>query len=90
MAVCTGIFSIGVWDLPENMAAYTARRQGMSDRSRRFHVSGRVYEEEQARVDAAARLKGVSRGDYVRAAVLRQAQRDLREAAGEGEPGTDR
>ena len=53
----------------------------------------RVNDREQARVDAAARLKNLTRAEYVRAAVLPQAERDIRnevamtdEAAALGNP----
>ncbi len=39
----------------------------------------RVNDREQARVDAAARLKNLTRAEYVRAAVLPQAERDIRD-----------
>lgn len=50
----------------------------MAERSHPFTVAGRVNERQLARVDAAARLKGITRSEYVRDVVLLQAERDLR------------
>ncbi len=51
----------------------------MPKRSYPLTLGCRVNDREQARVDAAARLKNLTRAEYVRAAVLPQAERDLRD-----------
>ena len=50
----------------------------MAKRSRPHTFGARVDERELARVDAASRLRGLSRSEYLRAAVLSQAEKDLR------------
>lgn len=54
----------------------------MARRGHPLTVGCRVTEREQARIDAAARIRGLSRAEYVRAVVLPRAADDLREAAG--------
>ncbi len=63
----------------------------MAKRSYPLSLGCRVDFREQARIDAAARLKDLTRAEYVRAAVLPQAERDLRveAAATYGEPGIE-
>ena len=43
-------------------------------------VAARVNDREMARVDAASRLRGVVRAEYVRLVVLEATERDLRAA----------
>ena len=50
----------------------------MAKRSYPLTLGCRVDFREQARIDAAARLRDLTRAEYVRAAVLPQAERDLR------------
>lgn len=50
----------------------------MPKRARPLTGGTRFDDRELARVDAAARLKGLNRSEYLRAAVLVQAERDLR------------
>ena len=53
----------------------------MANRAHPLTLGARVDDRELAEVDAAARLKGLNRSEYLRAAVLTQAKRDLRAAA---------
>ena len=50
----------------------------MTKRAHPLTVGVRVNAQQLARVDAAARLKEQSRSEYLRAVLLRQAERDLR------------
>ncbi len=50
--------------------------------TRRATLTTRANKDEVAKVDAAALIQGVPRGDIVRAGALREAQRILREASG--------
>lgn len=50
----------------------------MAERAHPLTLGARVSGRELARVDAASRLVGLSRSEYLRAAVLPQAERDLR------------
>lgn len=50
----------------------------MTVRSHPLTLGCRVTSREQARVDAAARLRGLTRSEYLRLAVLGWAERDLR------------
>ena len=50
----------------------------------RLTVGGRVNEEQMARIDAAARLARLQRAHFVVGAVLGEADRVLRSAAGAG------
>lgn len=58
----------------------------MAKRSQPFTLGTRCGERTLARVDAAARLRGLSRSEYVRAIMIAASERDLR-AEMEGEPG---
>ena len=49
----------------------------MAKRARPLTAGTRIDERELAEVDAAARLKGLNRSEYLRAAVVTQAKRDL-------------
>lgn len=53
----------------------------MSERRFPHTCAGRVSSRELARVDAAARLRGLNRATYVRDAVLAAAARDLQAEA---------
>ncbi len=50
---------------------------------RRFSrfIAGRCTDREQSRVDAAARLRGLNRAQYVRSVVLAAAKADIRREA---------
>ncbi len=52
----------------------------MARRAHPLTLAGRVNEPQLAKVDAAARLRGLTRSEYVRAVMLEQAERDLRAA----------
>lgn len=54
----------------------------MPKRARPLTGGSRFAESELARLDAAARLKGLNRSEYLRRVVLAQAKRDL-SAAGQ-------
>lgn len=52
--------------------------------------AGRLNDQEMARVDAACRLKGMVRAEYVRQTMIRVAEEDLRSVVdGFGQQGTD-
>ena len=50
----------------------------MPKRSHPLTLGARVDDRALARVDAAARLRGLSRSEYVRAVMAEQSERDLR------------
>ena len=50
----------------------------MPRRAHPLTLAGRVNERQLAKVDAACRLRGVTRSEYVRSVMLSQADRDLR------------
>ena len=50
----------------------------MATRRFPYFIATRVTDGEQRRVDAAARLRGVNRAQYVRLAVLAAAEADIR------------
>ena len=58
----------------------------MPKRSHPLTLGCWVDDREQARIDAAARLRGLTRSEYVRAVVIPASERDLRDevAATEG------
>ncbi len=60
-------------------------------KTRQFPLSlgARVNHREMARVDAAARIRGVNRSEYIRAATFRMVEEDLRRAAADLEVGPD-
>ena len=57
----------------------------MTNRSHRLTLAGRVNDRQLARVDAAARLRGINRSEYVRTIMVAQAERDLRAELAEEE-----
>ena len=59
----------------------------MVTRRHSLTLAGRVNERQLARVDAAARLRGINRSEYVRKIMLAQAERDLRAEVENGEAG---
>ena len=50
----------------------------MAKRAHPLTLAGRVNDRQLARVDAAARLRGLTRSEYVRTVMSAQAERDLR------------
>jgi uncharacterized protein (DUF1778 family) len=62
-----------------------AEKKHMAHRSHPLTLAGRVNERQLARVDAAARLRGTTRSEYVRETMLAQAERDLRAEVENGE-----
>lgn len=67
-------------DAGSNNKMFTNKKEtGALDRP--LTIGTRVNAAEQARVDAAVRLRAITRSEYIRAAVLQQATRDLRAAA---------
>ena len=56
----------------------------MQEDGNRLTVGGRVNDEQMARIDAAARLARLQRAHFVVGAVLGEADRVLRSAAGQG------
>ena len=50
----------------------------MPKRSHPLTLGCRVDDREQARIDAAARLRGLTRSEYVRVVVIPASERDLR------------
>ena len=61
----------------------------MATRRHPLTLAGRVNERQLARVDAAARLRGINRSEYVREIMLAQAERDLRAEVENGEAGAE-
>jgi hypothetical protein len=61
----------------------------MAARSHPLTLAGRVNPAQLARVDAACRLRGLTRSEYVRAVVLDAAARDLRAELEAAQPPAD-
>lgn len=62
----------------------------MARRKQRYFVGARVDAVQQASVDHGARIRGLSRSEYVRNVVIEAAREDIQRALAEGDPATEK